>query len=204
MWWWESRSVVWKEDSGTVAIEEGEGDRDLPREIAGAESTSTTDALSEEDCEFVDQELLHLHFAMSLHILNKLTPGNFDLLKGQLLDVGITRADILKGVISLIFDKAALEPTFCPMYAQLCSYLNEKLPPFPSTDEPGGEEITFEHVLLNTCDEAYEVLEKLKEEFMQMTAPEQESERKDKKKLILSRALGNKMLMEEFIVQDLF
>ncbi|KAM3336979.1 putative protein isoform X1 [Capsicum galapagoense] len=137
-------------------------------------------------------------------ILNKLTPENFDLLKGQLLDVGITRADILKGVISLIFDKAALEPTFCPMYAQLCSYLNEKLPPFPSTDEPDGEEITFEHVLLNTCDEAYEVLEKLREEFMQMTAPEQESERKDKKKLILSRALGNKMLMEEFIVQDLF
>ncbi|KAM3269965.1 putative protein isoform X1 [Capsicum chacoense] len=137
-------------------------------------------------------------------ILNKLTPENFDLLKGQLLDVGITRADILKGVISLIFDKAALEPTFCPMYAQLCSYLNEKLPPVPSTDEPGGEEITFEHVLLNTCDEAYEVLEKLREEFMQMTAPEQESERKDKKKLILSRALGNKMLMEEFIVQDLF
>ncbi|KAF3651756.1 hypothetical protein FXO38_06916 [Capsicum annuum] len=60
------------------------------------------------------------------------------------------------GVISLIFDKAALEPTFCPMYAQLCSYLNEKLTPFPSTDEPGGEEITFEHVLLNNCDEAYE------------------------------------------------
>ncbi|PHU11180.1 Eukaryotic translation initiation factor isoform 4G-1 [Capsicum chinense] len=135
-------------------------------------------------------------------ILNKLTPENFDLLKGQLLDVGITRADILKGVICLIFEKAALEPTFCPMYAQLCSYLNEKLPPFPSTDEPGGEEITFEHVLLNTCDEAYEVLEKLREEFMQMTAPEQESERKDKKKLILSSALGNKMLMEEFIVQD--
>ena len=64
-------------------------------------------------------------------IPNKLTPKKFDLLKGQLIDSGITTADILKGVISLIFDKAVLEPTFCPMYALLCSELNEKLPPFP-------------------------------------------------------------------------
>ncbi|MQL20583.1 hypothetical protein EI008_26800, partial [Escherichia coli] len=69
-------------------------------------------------------------------ILNKLTPEKFDLLKGQLIDSGITSADILKGVISLIFDKAVLEPTFCPMYSLLCSDLNEKLPPFPS-EEPG-------------------------------------------------------------------
>ncbi|KAJ6406130.1 hypothetical protein OIU84_009785 [Salix udensis] len=47
-------------------------------------------------------------------ILNKLTPEKFDLLKGQLIDSGITTPDILKGVISLIFDKAVLEPTFCP------------------------------------------------------------------------------------------
>ncbi|PHU17168.1 putative GEM-like protein 8 [Capsicum chinense] len=41
------RSVVWKEEFGIVAIEEGAGDRDLPGEVAGAESTSTTNALSE-------------------------------------------------------------------------------------------------------------------------------------------------------------
>nr|POE96244.1 eukaryotic translation initiation factor isoform 4g-2 [Quercus suber] len=48
-------------------------------------------------------------------ILNKLTPEKFDVLKGQLIDSGITTPDILKDVISLIFDKAVLEPTFCPM-----------------------------------------------------------------------------------------
>ncbi|GFP96881.1 eukaryotic translation initiation factor isoform 4g-1 [Phtheirospermum japonicum] len=52
-------------------------------------------------------------------ILNKLTPEKFDLLKGQLIDSGITTADILKalhaGIISLIFDKAVLEPMFCPI-----------------------------------------------------------------------------------------
>ncbi|KAI7994395.1 Eukaryotic translation initiation factor isoform 4G-1 [Camellia lanceoleosa] len=96
-------------------------------------------------------------------ILNKPTPKKFDLLKRQLIDSGITTADILKDVISLIFDTAVLEPTFCPMYAQLCSDLNEKLPPFPS-DEPGGKEITCKRVLLNICQEAYEGSNKLGEE----------------------------------------
>ncbi|KAJ8560794.1 hypothetical protein K7X08_022654 [Anisodus acutangulus] len=135
-------------------------------------------------------------------ILNKLTPEKFDLLKGQLIDSGITSADILKGVISLIFDKAVLEPTFCPMYAQLCSDLNEKLPPFPS-DEPGGKEITFKRVLLNNCQEAFEGADKLQEEARQMTAPEQESEHKDKGRLIKIRTLGNIKLIGELLKQKM-
>lgn len=35
---------------------------------------------------------------VSCSILNKLTPEKFDLLKGQLIDAGITSADILKVV----------------------------------------------------------------------------------------------------------
>lgn len=54
-------------------------------------------------------------------ILNKLTPEKFDVLVEQLLNAGIDSAGILKGVISLVFDKAVLEPTFCPMYAEMCA-----------------------------------------------------------------------------------
>ncbi|XP_030456459.2 eukaryotic translation initiation factor-like [Syzygium oleosum] len=131
-------------------------------------------------------------------ILNKLTPKKFDVLEGRLIGSGITTADILKGVVLLIYEKAVQEPTFCPLYARLCSDLQIKLPSFPS-DEAGGKDITFRRVLLNKCQEEFEGADNLREEVRQMTAPELELERRENKIMVKLRYVGNIRFIGELL-----
>ena len=125
-------------------------------------------------------------------ILNKLTPQNFDKLFVQVQEANIDSANTLTGVISQIFDKALMEPTFCEMYAQFCVKLAGDLPEFTEKDE----KITFKRVLLNKCQEEFERGEREQEEAekdeeehveIKMTAEEREEKRLKARR----RMLGN-------------
>ncbi|KAG8391468.1 hypothetical protein BUALT_Bualt01G0190900 [Buddleja alternifolia] len=132
-----------------------------------------------------------------LKILNKLTPQNFEKLFGQVKQVNIDTVVTLCGVVSQIFDKALMEPTFCEMYANFCFHLAADLPDL-TVD---GQRITFKRLLLNKCQEEFERGEREEEEAnkaeaegeVKLTAEEREEKRLQARR----RMLGNIRLIGE-------
>ncbi|XVF79693.1 hypothetical protein PTKIN_Ptkin15bG0009900 [Pterospermum kingtungense] len=130
-------------------------------------------------------------------ILNKLTPQNFEKLFEQVKAVNIDTAITLTGVISQIFDKALMEPTFCEMYANFCYHLAGELPDFSEDNK----KITFKRLLLNKCQEEFERGEREQEEANKVEeegeAKQSEEEREEKRIKARRRMLGNIRLIGE-------
>ncbi|XP_028777983.1 eukaryotic translation initiation factor 4G isoform X1 [Neltuma alba] len=129
-------------------------------------------------------------------ILNKLTPQNFDRLFEQVKAVNIDNTDTLNGVISQIFEKALMEPTFCEMYANFCLHLAAVLPDFGEDNE----KITFKRLLLNKCQEEFERGEREQEEANKNDEGEvkQSAEEREEKRIkARRRMLGNIRLIGE-------
>ncbi|CAF2264947.1 unnamed protein product [Brassica napus] len=130
-------------------------------------------------------------------ILNKLTPQNFEKLFEQVKNVNIDNVVTLTGVISQIFDKALMEPTFCEMYADFCVHLSGALPEL----NEDGEKVTFKRLLLNKCQEEFERGEKEEEEASRVAEEGQveqtEEEREEKRLKVRRRMLGNIRLIGE-------
>ncbi|KAJ4847644.1 hypothetical protein Tsubulata_002757 [Turnera subulata] len=130
-------------------------------------------------------------------ILNKLTPQNFEKLFEQVKAVNIDNASTLNGVISQIFDKALMEPTFCEMYANFCFHLARELPDFGEDNE----KVTFKRVLLNKCQEEFERGEREQEEANKADEEGEikltEEEREERRVKARRRMLGNIRLIGE-------
>ncbi|KAJ1408068.1 MIF4G-like, type 3 [Sesbania bispinosa] len=129
-------------------------------------------------------------------ILNKLTPQNFEKLFEQVKAVNIDNAVTLTGVISQIFEKALMEPTFCEMYANFCAHLAAALPDLSQDNE----KITFKRLLLNKCQEEFERGEREQEEANKADEGEVKQsveEREEKRTKARRRMLGNIRLIGE-------
>ncbi|KAF6135486.1 hypothetical protein GIB67_015339 [Kingdonia uniflora] len=130
-------------------------------------------------------------------VLNKLTPQNFMKLFEQVKEVNIDNTVTLTGVISQIFDKALMEPTFCEMYANFCFHLSGALPDFSEDNE----KITFKRLLLNKCQEEFERGVREQEEANRVDDGGEikcsAEEREEKKTKARRRMLGNIRLIGE-------
>lgn len=140
-------------------------------------------------------------------ILNKLTYERFESLSNQILNIGIDNPDILKEVISLIYDKATDEPGFAKMYAELCFKLSNELPQVQSwvLDTEEERNNMFRRCLLNQCQQEFEKGSKWTErkvyekKIEDMTAEEKEQVALDEeaRMKLKRRALGNIMFIGE-------
>lgn len=93
-------------------------------------------------------------------------------------------------VINLIFEKVVAEPAFCSTYAQLCTYLNQNLTPFPPED-CDCEEITFKQALSNKCQEIFESAHTVCSEIGKLIGQDREMEQRDKERVVKLETLGN-------------
>ncbi|CAN4078110.1 unnamed protein product [Withania somnifera] len=119
-------------------------------------------------------------------VLNKLTPQNFEKLFEQVKEVNIDSATTLAGVISQIFDKALMEPTF-----------SGELPDFVEDNQ----KITFKRLLLDKCQEEFERGEREEAEADSMAENGEgklsEGKREEKRLQARRRMLGNIRLIGE-------
>ncbi|KAA8499161.1 Eukaryotic translation initiation factor 4 gamma 1 [Porphyridium purpureum] len=100
-------------------------------------------------------------------ILNKLTVEKFDTLYEQIKAIDVHNKEVLKGIVSEVFEKALMQPTFSKMYAELCKRLSDEV-----KDEFEGETqvvtlkdgstevqvkpVNFRSILLKSCQSEFQ------------------------------------------------
>lgn len=103
-----------------------------------------------------DADALAVDIGKMRGILNKVTAEKMEYFIEQILDVGITSAHHLKGLIDLIFERVLSAQSMTPLYAELCFKMSSRCPTF---DDPSGEgtgEWSFRRMLLNRCQHEFE------------------------------------------------
>ena len=129
-------------------------------------------------------------------ILNKLTMTTFDRLSHALSCLEIQDTEQLRGLVSIIFDKALEEGHFCNMYAKLCNDIKDRMPEFQDEADPAlGDtrvrKVTFKRCLLNKCQEEFERADRYDEMNDEETVGLDAAAKASKNRRVRIRMLGN-------------
>uniref|UniRef100_A0A3B1K8N4 MIF4G domain-containing protein n=1 Tax=Astyanax mexicanus TaxID=7994 RepID=A0A3B1K8N4_ASTMX len=140
------------------------------------------------------QEMLRLFRS----ILNKLTPQTFDRLIQRVTELAIDTEERLRGVISLVFEKAVREPHFSEIYAKMCHRLVDLKVP---TSKDPAVNVEFRVLLLRCCKEEFkknkdeEIIEEKQKQLDAATENEERQQLKEEleeaKNKARRRSLGN-------------
>ncbi|XP_049319894.1 titin-like [Astyanax mexicanus] len=140
------------------------------------------------------QEMLRLFRS----ILNKLTPQTFDRLIQHVTELAIDTEERLRGVISLVFEKAVREPHFSEIYAKMCHRLVDLKVP---TSKDPAVNVEFRLLLLHCCKEEFkknkdeEIIEEKQKQLDAATENEERQQLKEEleeaKNKARRRSLGN-------------
>jgi hypothetical protein len=99
-----------------------------------------------------------------LSLLNKLTREKFETISAQLIDLIKANVrlghDLLREVVTIMFDKALAEPFFASMYSDFCVRINDNVKEFEEpvmiTETTAKRKRLFKTLLLNKCQEEFE------------------------------------------------
>jgi len=138
-------------------------------------------------------------------ILNKLTLEKFERLYEQIRSVGISDQETLEGIVSEIFEKALLEPSFSPMYAQLCFQLSKDT---QAMLQEIKSERDFRQILLAKCREEFHTsaandnIEEFKKNLVEEKGDLDEEEIADALRKAKRRMLGNIRFIGELFLKE--
>lgn len=88
-------------------------------------------------------------------VLNKITPENFATLIQQMKQLKLDTVEILDSCISLVFEKAILEPSYGASYAQLCKEVSDVFV-VPLDVNNSQQQAVFKKRLITQCQREFE------------------------------------------------
>jgi len=111
-------------------------------------------------------------------LLNKICPENTERITERLAETQVNTIEEMELVISIIFGKVTDDPHYCETYVDMIHRLQKAYPEFPPSED-GQQPCTFRRMLVNQCQDKFEIMMEAPEIPESIVARADEQEIKD-------------------------